>query len=165
MKATREWSSIAIVKELGPDALDPVPAVAGDAVRGPLDLDQALDIEVHQVAGRGMLVTVGRQLRLQIADPVQLQPAQDPADGRRSELELLRDANPRPALAAQRFHLSNPFLGSLARAPMRPGRTIPESRQALHSVAPDPLGRRLPTEPALGCSLAQAQPPLHHVLR
>ena len=148
------------VQELGPDALDPVPAIAGDAVRWPLDFDQALDIEVQQIAGRRMFVAIGRQLRLQIADAVELKPAQDAAHRRWPQLEFLRDANPGPAQPTQRFHLSDPFLRRLARAPMWPGRTVSQSRGAIHPISPNPLGCTLPAELELGHGLVQAQPAL-----
>src|SRR5207244_3420693 len=66
--------------ELGADALDAVAAVAGDAMRRPLDTHQALDIQMQQVASSRVLVTVGWQLRLDMAAAVQLQSPQHTAD-------------------------------------------------------------------------------------
>ena len=153
------------VEELGADALDAVAAVAGDAVGRALDAYQALDIEVQQAAWDIVLVAHDGWLRLDVAYPVEPQPAQDTADGGRPDLEFLCDPEPRPALAAQRFHADHKLAGFTARAAMGAARSVPESGQAFQPVAPDPLGHGLPAEPALGCRLAQAQPAFYNTLR
>jgi hypothetical protein len=62
------------VQEHGADAFDAVAAIAGDAVGWPLDLDQPLDVQIQQVARSRVLIAVGRQLRLDMANAVQRQP-------------------------------------------------------------------------------------------
>jgi len=70
------------VEELCADALDAVAAVAGDAVRGPLDAHQALDVEVHHVARGGVFLANDRCAGFEIADAAQLHPALDDCHGK-----------------------------------------------------------------------------------
>ena len=91
-----EQYSIRQVGELRADALDAVAAVAGDPVRWPLDAHQTLDIEMQHIARSGMLVAVGWQLWLDVADAVQFQPSQDAAYRGVAQTELLRDPDPGP---------------------------------------------------------------------
>jgi hypothetical protein len=88
------------MQELGTDALDAISAVAGDAVRWPLDAHQTLDIQVQHVARSRMFVAVGRQRRLDVADAVQLRPAQHTADRRMAQPELVRDPDRRSLAVA-----------------------------------------------------------------
>ena len=64
-------------------ALTAQPAIA--AQRDLAEARHALDIQVQQVAGPGMLVTLYRRRRVQIAPAAQLCPAQDAADRSRTQ--------------------------------------------------------------------------------
>ncbi len=46
----------------------------GDAVRRPRDTDQALAVDVQQIAGRGVLVAHEHRHRLEITHPVSFRP-------------------------------------------------------------------------------------------
>ena len=82
---------------LGADALDGIATVPGDAVAGPGDLDQTLDVEVQEVAWMRVLI------------PARVAPSQasgsawrEPGCGHSGPAEtgLLRDTGSGPALAA-----------------------------------------------------------------
>jgi hypothetical protein len=88
------------VQELGAEAPDRVAAVASDTVRGPLDTHQPLDVQRHKVPRSSVLVAVGPQPWLEIADAVQLQPAQNAAYGGPAQIELPRDPHPGPTLSS-----------------------------------------------------------------
>src|ERR1017187_3069612 len=148
------------MQELGPDALDAIPAVAGDAVRRPLDAHQALDIEMQQVAGSSVFIAIGRQLRFDIADAAQLQPPQHAADRGRAEPKLLGDPHPGPTLPSQPLDLHDPLLRRAAWRPMRSRTAVSQPGHALIAIAPNPLGCTLPAELELGHGLVQAQPAL-----
>jgi hypothetical protein len=150
------------VQELGADAFDTVAAVSGDAVRGSLDAYQAFDIEVQQVAWSSVLVTNHGRLRFQIADPMELEPAQDAADRGRTQTQLLGDPNAGPALAAKRFDLPDQLLRSAARAAVRAAGPVAEASPTLPPEALDPVRGSLPAELELGPGLLQAQPALHN---
>ncbi len=156
---------MATCRNSAPMPLTPSPAVAGDAVRGPLDPDQALDVEVQQIARSRVLVADHGRQRFQIAHPAKLQPPQDAADGGRTELQLQCDPDPGPTLAAQRFDSGNQLIRRLARTAAGTAGSVVKPGPACETIAPDPLRRTLPAEPALGCRLAQAQPAFHYALR
>jgi hypothetical protein len=59
VKASREWSSLAICRNSAPC---PSPH-CGDAARRPLYANQALDVQMQEVASSGVFVAVGRQPR------------------------------------------------------------------------------------------------------
>ena len=152
------------VQELGPDAPDRIAAVTGNTMGWPFDLDQAFDIEVQQVARSRVFIADDRGLRLQIADAVKLQPAQDAADRGRADLQLQRDPYACPALPAQPLHAGCQFVRRPPRAVAGTAGAVSHPSHALQPIAPNPLGCGLPAEPALGCRLAQTQPALHNAL-
>jgi len=139
------------MKELGTDALDTISAVTGDPVRRPLDPHQTLDVEVQHVTRSRVFVAVGRQLRFDIADAVELQPAQHTADRRMAQPELVRDPDAGPSLSPEPFDLNDPLPGRSAWRTMRTRTTVLQPRYTLLPITPDPLGRTLPAEPVLDC--------------
>ena len=90
---------------LATDTLDGVAAVAGDAMAGPGDAHQALDVEVEEVAGGLVLVALDGRPRFQIGDAAEPGAAEDTADGGSTQAGLLCDAQPGPAFPPERLHL------------------------------------------------------------
>jgi len=90
-------------------------AVARDPVRWTRDTHQTLDVGVHHIAWSGVFVAVGRQLRFQVADAIQLQPPENTADRGRTQAEPLRDPHASPAFAPEPFDLHDPLLRGAAR--------------------------------------------------
>ena len=84
-----------------PWALALTSAIAGDAVTDLLETTQLLDVDVDHLARFLALIAAHRLGRLQVAYPVQSQPAQDAADGGRRHADLGRDLLAGVALAAQ----------------------------------------------------------------
>ena len=141
---------------LGSDAENPVAAVACDAVAGPRDPDQALDVHVQEVAWSGVFVALEDGLWLEIAEAVRLQATQDTADRGAARAGLAGDAEVGPALAPQRFHPGHLVRSRCLAQPVRPRAAIHQAGHALFAIAPDPLGRGLAAELVLGCP---SQPP------
>src|SRR3954452_5869284 len=75
--------------------------IAGDPVADTLETPEFFDVEVNDFAWILALIATFRLGRLQIADPVQAQAAQDAADGGRRHLDLGRDLLAGVALPAQ----------------------------------------------------------------
>lgn len=121
-----------------------------------------LDIQMQQVAGSGVFVAVGRLLRLQVADAVQLQTTQYTAHRRRAQTELARDPDPGPTLPPEPFDLHHSLLGRASRRAVWTRTAVPQTLPALLAITPDPPGCTLPAEPALGCRLAQAQQTVYY---
>ena len=84
-----------------PTAVALAPAVAGDAVPDVIELAELLDVDVDQLAGILALVASNRLGRLERAQSVETQSAQDAAHGRRRDRELGRDLLAAVALSAQ----------------------------------------------------------------
>ncbi|MEO6981635.1 MAG: hypothetical protein ABI072_00795 [Edaphobacter sp.] len=99
---------------------------------------------MQHVAWNRMFVAVGRQFRLQSADPVQLHAAKNTAHRRRTPTELLRDPNARPSFSPEPFDLHDPILRCAARRAMRTRTAVSEPGHALLTITPYPLRRRLP---------------------
>ena len=57
----------------------------------------AIDVHVQQIAGSSVLVALGGRDRLQMADAVELEPAQDAADSGAAQAGVGGDAAPGPA--------------------------------------------------------------------
>ena len=76
------------VQELSADASDGVAAMAGNAMGRLLDLDQALDVEVQQITRGPVFIADYRRLWLDVPYPVELETAQDAADGSRADLQF-----------------------------------------------------------------------------
>ena len=79
-------------------------AIAGDAVADFVEATELFDVDMDHLARRFALIAVHRLGRLQVAYPVQSQPAQDPAHGGRRYLEFGRDLLAGVALPPQRLH-------------------------------------------------------------
>ncbi len=69
------------VDELGTDASYLVTTIAYDAMRGPRDVHQALDVYVQQIAEREVLAAHHHRRWLEITHPVQLRASEDAAHG------------------------------------------------------------------------------------
>ncbi len=86
----------------------------------------ALDIEMQQIAGSGMLVAYHGRSGMQMTPAVQLSALQDTTDGGGTEAGGLRDGIGGVQLATQANDLSDQFRRGLARAAPRAGGTIPQ---------------------------------------
>lgn len=150
VKAMRLWSSRATWRNSAPIPFHTVAAVAGDAVRGPLDVHQALDIEVQQIAGRGVFVTIRRRLGLDAIPLVEPEPREHAADDGRTQPGGLRDAQPGPALTAQHLDPPDEFTWALPRQPVRPRTAIGEPRNPQFAIALDPFACALAADLELG---------------
>src|SRR5437879_854735 len=107
-----------------------------------------------------VLIAVGWQLRLDMADAVQLQPPQHAADRGLAQPEPVRDPHAGPALPPQLLDLHDPLLRRAARRTMRTRTPVVQPGNAMVPIPTDPLGCALPAEPELGRGLLQAQPAL-----
>ena len=103
MKAMREASSMQTWtnSQPTPRRVALTSAVAGDAVADALEAAELLDVDVDQLAGMLALVAAHRLGRLQRREPVETQPPQDAADGRRRHADLGGDLLAGVALPAQ----------------------------------------------------------------
>lgn len=138
--------------------------IAGDAVSDNADLAELLDIDMDQFSGVLALVTADRFGRFQSAEFVKPQASQDAADTGRRDVQFGGDLLAGVALTAQALDLLD---NRLRRRPMRPGGSIPQSRQALAAIEqptyalsagrPQPLPLPPPV-PARSLSAAQFAP-------
>ena len=72
-----------------------------------------------KVARSGMLAALDDRQRLQIAHPIQLQPAQDAANGGPAQPGLASDAEARPALPPQRLDPCDQLIRGRLAKPVR----------------------------------------------
>src|SRR5208282_1177757 len=149
------------VEKLPAGAASFVFGIAGDAVARLDDAGELLDVEMQQIARRGVLVADDGDFRFQHVPPVELQTGQDAAHGGLAQAQLLSDADPGPAFPPQPLHALDQFRRGASRGALGTRRSIPESRATRLAITPDPLGGALPTEPVRGGRLAQAQPAFH----
>lgn len=112
------WVVDGNVEELPAGAAGFVLGIAGDAVSGPVDAGLLLDVDVHQVAGSGVLVAVGRQFGFEHADLVEPEPGEDAADGGAAEPGEPGDLNAGLALAPQPLDARGQFRRCATRRPM-----------------------------------------------
>ena len=110
-------------------------ALACDAMAGPLEAAELLDVDVDQFAGLLALVAAHRLGRLEGREAVQAGALEDAADGRRRDPGGLGDLLAREALAAQGHHLLD---NGRAR---RPTQTLRPRRAVLQSVEPSATKR------------------------
>lgn len=83
-------------------AADVIAGVAGDGMARPVDVGQAFDVEMHQVARAVVLIAHYRWRRIERTQTVQARSAQDTADGGPAQLELVSNAPAVPAQPAKR---------------------------------------------------------------
>ena len=76
-------------------------AVAGDPVTDPIELAQLLDVDVDDLARRGSFIAADRFGRLQRREPVEAEPLENTADGRRRNADLGGDLLAGMTLPAQ----------------------------------------------------------------
>ena len=100
----------------------------------------AFDVEVEQIARRGMFITHDGWGGMEMTPAVEMSPLKNTADGGRTETGRLSDLIGRTQLATERDDLSGQLRRSSARTMERPGRAIPQAGQAQGAVAAPPLG-------------------------
>jgi len=83
-------------------ASDQIAAIAGDAVTGPLDPSQFLDVEVDELAWVLALITADRRRRLEQSEPVELMATEEARDGGFGEAALARNLEAGQTQPAQR---------------------------------------------------------------
>ncbi len=71
--------------------------IAGDAVSGPFEAAEFLDIQVDEFAGRGALIASGRLLWLKVLEPGEAGALEHAADGRRRDADRSGDVLAGPA--------------------------------------------------------------------
>jgi hypothetical protein len=102
------------------DLSSPAGRVApGDAVAGPAEPAQLLDVEVHELSRTPSLITVRRLGRVESAETVQAQARQHRAHGRDRHAQLGRDPRRGHAEPPELFNQRLDGLGGAARHPLR----------------------------------------------
>src|SRR5213080_4483039 len=99
----------------------------------------ALDVEMQQIAGSGMLVAYDGRSGMQMTPAVQLSALQDAAGGRGAEMGGLRDVTGGAQLATQADDLSDQLRRSSAGAMEGTRGTIPQAGQPQAAIAVGPL--------------------------
>ena len=99
----------------------------------------ALDVEMEQIAGSGMLVAYDGRSGMQMTPAVQLSALQDAADGGGAEMGGLRDVTGGAQLATQADDLSDQLRRSSAGAMEGTRGTIPQAGQPQAAIAVGPL--------------------------
>ena len=135
-------------------AAPPTVATNGDL----LIAGHALDVEMQQIAGSGMLVAHHRGSGVQMTPAVQLSALQDATDGGRAEAGGLRDVIGGAQLATQADDLSDQLRRGSAWAMEGPRGTIPQAGQPQAAIALDPLSGSLSANVEGGCSRLQTSP-------
>jgi hypothetical protein len=103
------------------------------------DPAELFDIEMDEFAGFFAFIAPDRFGRLQGAEFIQSQPAQNTADGGWRDTGLGGDLLARPALPPQSFDRLDNDLGRRLSQPMWSGRPILQSRQSFATVSINPL--------------------------
>src|ERR1700687_774365 len=110
---------------------------AGDARADAVEAAELLGVEVEQVAGRGVLITLDQKRWVQRAQPGQSGPLEQAAHGGDAELELCGDVLHQEALAAQRDRPLDHCRRSRTTQPLRTRTTVNQSGR---TFAGKPLG-------------------------
>jgi hypothetical protein len=113
---------------------------ASEAVAGPGDPAELLDVDVDELAGAAALVAVGRLRRLQPREPPQPRSPEERADRRERHLQRLRDLGRGQTQSSQHEHEASPSLRRPVRDPLWRRGTIREPGLALGPPACEPLG-------------------------
>jgi hypothetical protein len=138
----------------------PAVATKGDL----LIAGHALDVEMEQIAGSGMLVAHDGRGGMQVAPAVEMSPLKNAADGGRAEAGGVSDVIGGTQLTTQSDDLSDQLRRGSARAVQRTGGTIPQAGQPQVAVAAPSLGGGLSADVERGCSRVQSQPLDHDFL-
>jgi len=109
-----------------------------------------LDVEVDEVARRGVLISHQRRSRFEIAQAAELQPAQDARDGGTAEMQGLRDVHAGPALPAQDLHELGDEFVSLSRRAVRTGRPVEQAGATLPQITANPFASGMGIDLELG---------------
>ena len=126
-------------QELPTGARYRVASVAGDPMAGPLDAAEFLDVDVQQVAGRGMLVALHGFDRLQSAQRRQAGPCQYAAHGAGRDVQGLRDPSLGQAAPAQLHNAQRLARCDRARTAQRARAAVGQARLALEQETTQPL--------------------------
>jgi len=102
-----------------------------------------LDVEVKQISGMLVLIAHDGRRRIERAQTIESQAAQDAADGGPAQSQLPRDAPAVPTQAAQPLHLRDHGHVRLPGRTMRTRGAIPKIGHSVGPVAAHPLGGRL----------------------
>jgi len=124
----------------------------------------ALDVEMKQIAGRGMFITHDGRSGMEMAPAVEMSPLKNAADGGGAEMGGLGDLIGGAEFAAQGNDLSDQLRRGSAWAMERSRGTIPQARQAQGAIAADPLGGGFSADGERGCSRVHRQPLDHDLL-
>jgi len=116
---------------------------AGNARADAMEAAELFGVEMEQVAGRGVLVALGRWRGVQCAQPGQPGPLEQAAYGGEAECELGGDVLHQEALAAQCDHLRGHFRRRRPPQPMRPRAAVEKSGRTFAGKTPGPLAHRL----------------------
>ena len=115
----------------------------------------ALDVEMEQIAGSGMLVAHDWRSGMQVAPAVEMSPLENTADGGRTETSRLSNLIGGAQLATERDDLSGQLRRGSARAMERSRGTISQAGQAQGAVAAEPLSGAFSADVERGCSRVQ----------
>src|ERR1700732_2424970 len=115
----------------------------------------ALDVEMEQIAGSGMLVAHDGRGGMQVAPAVEMSPLKNTADGGGAGGRGLGDLIGGGGTAGARGDLGDQLRRGSARAVQRTGGTIPQAGQPQVAVAAPPLGGGFSANVERGCSRVQ----------
>ena len=132
-------------------AAAPAVATNGDL----LIAGHALDVEMEQIAGSGMLVAHDGRSGMEMTPAVQLSAPENATDGGRTEASGLGDLISGSQLATQGDDLSDQLRRGPARATERSRGTIPQAGEAQGAIAAEPLGSGFSADVERGCSRVQ----------
>src|SRR5882724_4330022 len=113
--------------------------VAGDAVANAIDPAELLDVDVDHLARMLALIAARWLARLQRSDPVEPEPLEDAADGRRRQPQFGSDLLASVALPAKRLDLFNKRCRRRPVQAMRPRAAIAQSRQTFAMIPINPF--------------------------
>src|SRR5438046_4806082 len=100
----------------------------------------SIDVEMQQIAGRGMFVAHDRRSGMQITPAIQMSPSQNAAHGGWTETRALRDLISRTMLPPEFDHLHYERRGSSARSTSWARRTIQQTNAPLALETAHPFG-------------------------
>jgi hypothetical protein len=99
------------------------------------DMAQFLDVEMQEVAERGVLLADDRHSGLDFGHAIELEPAQNAADGGATESGVLGNAKADPALASQSFDPADGFERRGLAQPLRTRAAIAQAGGAFAAIA------------------------------
>jgi len=120
-----------------------------------LILGQALDIQVQQISGMGMLITQHRRAGMQIAPSTEMGATQDAADGGGTDAGLASNQVAGAVGATQLDNLFEQGDGSGSGAAMWAGGAVQQRGRGVTTIARHPLGGGFAAHAEGGCSRLQ----------